>query len=378
MENTKIEWTDHTFNPWTGCAKVSPACDHCYAETMAKRAPSTLGGWGPGAERKRTRPDNWKGPVRWNKAAEKPACERDTDGDGNCDRHPGGCPTRRPRVFCASMADWLDAEVPIEWLADLLQLIHDTPNLDWLLLTKRPENWSGRLLDVLHLERWGEGDDTTEAGHCLEEWYAGNAPPANVWFGVTVENQAMADLRIPQLLAIPARIRFLSMEPLLGPVDFGRIRIPHNMPWSALDGHGADGEHARCAQHAPGHCLGNCPHRYKPISWVIAGGESGPGARPSHPDWFRGIRDQCAAAGVPFFFKQWGAWVPGRFDEYYPEGKPLTCMKPCGEISWWAGDSDTTINYSTNYDESDQPITRESKAAAGRRLDGKEHSAFPV
>lgn len=219
-ENSGIEWTTHTFNPWIGCTKISPACDHCYAETWDNR----FGGerWGPKAPRTRTK--SWSGPRKWNRLAE------------------GG--TTRPRVFCASLADVFDNHRSIEsaWRADLWALIKETPNLDWLLLTKRPQNITKFLP-----EDWGNGY-------------------ANVWLGMTVENQAEYDKRKASFLSVPAAIRFLSMEPLLGPVDLG----------------GANG-----------------------INWVIAGGENGPTHRPMDIDWVRFIRDQCAESNTAFLFKQW-------------------------------------------------------------------------
>lgn len=301
MKNSKIEWTDHTFNPWIGCTKVSPGCANCYAESLDKRWGHKS--WGPGASRRRTSAANWRQPLAWNKAAEKAYLSL-------AHSTPAGTPIPfvRPRVFCASLADWLDDEVPIEWLADLLDMIRKTPHLDWLLLSKRPRNWDNRvgaacswmspLGPYAATKRW------------LFEWLGGwerenHRTPANIWIGTTVEDQARADERIPHLLRIPARVRFLSCEPLLGPVDcdFGHPK------WRTAESY----------------------HSY--IHWVICGGESGPRARPMHPAWARSLRDQCAAAGVPFFFKQWG--------------------------------------------EHDQNGKRVGKHTAGRLLDGKEHNAFP-
>ena len=222
-ENSGIEWTTHTFNPWIGCTKVSPACDNCYAEVWDNR----FGGerWGPHAPRTRTK--TWGNPVKWNRQAEGQA--------------------ERPRVFCASLADVFDNHKSIDaaWRRELWALIDQTPNLDWLLLTKRPQNvWKFAPARWLH-----------------NQW------PAHVWLGTTVENQSEADRRIPSLLSVPARTRFLSCEPLIGPVDLSR------------------------------HING--------LDWVITGGESGPHYRTADPDWFRSLRDQCGAAGVPFLFKQW-------------------------------------------------------------------------
>lgn len=212
--------------------------------------------WGKGQARSRTGAENWKKTRQWNKAAEGTAV--------------------RPRVFCASMADWLDEEVPIEWLADLLTLIHDTSNLDWLLLTKRPENWRERMEKAGAC--WG---NEWQRMLWLEDWLKGQAPE-NVWIGTSVEDQTRADERLPILCTIPARIRFLSCEPLLGPVDVSDYLD------DLTDG---------------GYVPGSAP-----IQWVICGGESGPGARPMAAEWARGLRDQCTESGTAFFFKQWGAF----------------------------------------------------------------------
>lgn len=244
--DTKIEWADHTFNPWIGCTAVSPACDHCYAERLAHRFGVA---WGPHAERRRTSESNWRQPLAWNRKALREG--------------------RRFRVFCASLADVFDNQVPAEWREDLWALIHDTPHLDWLLLTKRPQN----IWKMLPGSAPVEGRD----GHSRQVWRRGWP---NVWLGTTVENQAEADRRIPHLLAVPAAVHFLSCEPLLCPVAIREHWLIRHHPGGAR------------------------------IDWIIAGGESGPKARASHPDWFRSLRDQCRDAGVPFFFKQWGEWAP--------------------------------------------------------------------
>lgn len=257
MEGSKIEWCDHTFNPWVGCTKVSPGCAHCYAEAMNKRFKG--GNWGPGAPRRRTSEANWRKPVQWNKTAEKQQQLPIPENGGRF---------RRPRVFCASMADWLDEEVPIDWLADLLALIRKTPHLDWLLLTKRPEKWDDRIGEVLC-------GLTGDAYDWLWDWIAAE-PPHNVWIGTTVEDQARADERIPELLKIPAPVRFLSCEPLLGPLDL----------YENQDGF-----------------YGSIPDG---IHWVICGGESGPGCRPMEKAWAASLRLDCRGAAVPFFMKQLG------------------------------------------------------------------------
>lgn len=221
-ENSKIEWCDHTFNPWVGCAKVSAACTNCYAESWAKRTGQD-GLWR--GERRRTSPANWRKPLVWSRTT------------------PGA------RVFCSSLADvFEDRDDLIEWRQDLMRLIRETPNLTWLLLTKRPE----------HMARWFERVDTV---------------PTNVWVGTTVEDQQRADERIPHLLRVPAPVRFLSVEPMLEPVNLS--------PWLAPT--------------VPG------PSR---IHWVIVGSESGSRRRPTALAWVYDLRAQCVNRGIPFFAKQ--------------------------------------------------------------------------
>ena len=224
-KDSKILWTNHTFNPWIGCTKVSPGCDHCYAERFADTRMGKVV-WGPGNRRIRTAKSTWQQPLAWDRAAAK-------TGD-------------RTLVFCASLADVFDPEVPTKWRDELYHLIAITKNLTWLLLTKRPENMTTMLP-----ASWGDGTG----------W--------NVWLGVTAEEQRCADYRIPILLSVPAKLRFVSCEPLLGPV--------HLESW-----------------------LGE-----KQVAWVIAGGESGPQARRMRSEWVRSLRDQAEVAKVPFLFKQW-------------------------------------------------------------------------
>jgi protein gp37 len=338
-EMTKIEWADHTFNPWVGCTKVSPGCAHCYAEAHDNRFGG--GHWGKGAPRQRTSEANWRKPVQWNRAAVlcencggafTSPCHHFTDA-----AQTHRCPNvatgyRRPRVFCASLADWLDDEVPIEWLADLLGLIHATPSLDWLLLTKRPQNFHSRIEAALEPASW------PGRSRYVRDWLQGT-PPANVWIGTTVEDQQRLDERIPELLKIPACVRFLSCEPLLGPIDFAK---------------------------------GGCAAWMGLIEWVICGGESGPRARPMHPDWARSLRDQCAAAGVPFFFKQWGEWFPGHTnDGFIPDEDHLECGVPeFGRVDVHAFPPERDGTY--------QEMGRLGKRKSGRVLDLREHDAFPA
>lgn len=300
MQNTNIEWTDHTLNFWWGCTKVSPACTHCYAESVAKvfgkRLFGTVPTWGAGQPRFQRLEAARKEAIAMNKRAQKVAQKWDHEAAELISRGsvPPTFKPRRPRVFVNSMSDWLDAEVPIEWLAYLLETIHLCPNLDFQLLTKRPENWETRIMSSLkHIEAipddWSSRAPETKTGEMINEWLGENPPP-NVWIGTTVEDQTRADQRLPNLLQIPARIRFLSCEPLLEKID---LRIPQ----------------LRGAMDDP-RFGGNFRDFREALHWVIAGGESGGQARPTHPDWFRSLRDQCAAAHVPFFFKQWGEWYP--------------------------------------------------------------------
>lgn len=220
-ENTKIEWTDHTFNPWIGCTKVGPACDFCYAESLSNRYGWVT--WGPHGERKRTSPANWRKPIAWDKAAAKAGV--------------------RHRVFCASLADWLDNQVPAQWREDLALLIDETPNLDWLLLSKRIQNFDKHA-----------------------PWHSDNLP-SNVWLGITCASQDEFDRDYPKLAAVNARVRFISYEPALAPLIY----------------------------------VGGVSPR---PNWIICGGESGHSARMMRPEWARDIRDACKTHGIAFFMKQ--------------------------------------------------------------------------
>jgi protein gp37 len=261
-KTTAISWCDHTFNPWIGCTKVSPGCANCYAETQNKRYNWNPEGWGPEKPRRRTSDTYWREPIKW---AKKAACIE--------------------RVFCSSLADVFDPEVPLEWQMQLFDLINQTGDcesldvcgvgLEWLLLTKRPENIAAMIPD------W---------------WLAG--PPPYVRIGVTAENQEMADKRIPELLKVWKGKNFVSYEPALGKINFLRAVCGNNI------------------------CSQSISHQIRQISaidWVITGGESGAGCRPMDLDWARSARDQCKVAGVPFFFKQVGGF-PQKQDD--PEAWP--------------------------------------------------------
>lgn len=378
--NTRIEWCDHTFNPWWGCSAVSPACDNCYARRQAQR----FGGiaiFGEGFPRKTfSDPGHWNEPRQWNAAAKKSGV--------------------RQKVFCGSMCDifersdaavvdrsermlWVCDREPDRWIAmrppetllpmekrnlaeglfrplllddvrrRLFDLIERTPQLDWLLLTKRadnpwqmaPSHWLGGWCQ----ECGGRGytKASLEAVDACYECGGGSAPqwPDNAWMGMTVEDQQRANERIPHLLKLPAPVRFVSCEPLLSEVVLNY-----------------------------GEMIGATPLQPGPrngIDWVIAGGESGPAARPSHPAWFRSLRDQCKVTGVPYFFKQWGEWrtfndvdeLPGTVSDT----TPVCLVKRDGAV----------IRPYCNLDGPGQQMVRVGKKRAGRTLDGREWSEFP-
>lgn len=246
MKDSHIEWTDNTFNPWIGCTKVSPGCDRCYAEFSASTRWKRVTGWGPKHARRRPSRQTLAAPHKWNRAAEKAG--------------------RRERVFCASWADVFDDHPSIkqEWRKSLWRTIRDTPALDWLLLTKRPENFE-RFLPP----EWGDGYE-------------------NVCLMVTAEDQKRVDSRIPILLETPARWRAISVEPMIDAVDLTKY----------IDA----------------------------IDWVIVGGESLKGARPMNPNWVRCVRDLCEESNTRFLFKQWGFCHPDRVSEKvhrFPDGEKV-------------------------------------------------------
>lgn len=353
MEHTKIEWCDHTFNPWEGCQKVGPGCDHCYAETRnARFAGGQPINWGPGAPRRRTSSANWRKPLKWQSQA------------AEFFKQHG----RRQRVFCASLADVFDNMVDLQWRVDLFRLISATPDLDWLLLTKRIGNARPMIADA---------SATVEFNNPQIKPWTTAEPWSNVWIGATVVNQEEADRDIPKLLAVPATKRFLSIEPMLGPIDL--LATGDTL--------------CRCEG-----CLNmSRQHPDSPglqrIDWVICGGESGPNARPMHPDWARLLRDQCAAARVPFLFKQWGeytshevdkdGWNPhlpcidhhgrecalSRGEDNRNAGEPWWFLPPWPGRGTWGPDGI-------------QPgvleVRKVGKKAAGRLLDGIEHNEFPI
>jgi protein gp37 len=314
-KDSKIEWTDHTFNPWLGCSKVSIACDHCYAERMGARMHVP---WGVNTRRRKTK--TWRDPVRWNKQAKKAATEG---------WH------RRPKVFCGSLCDVFEARPELdEWRDELWELVAETTDLTWLLLTKRPMN-------VLH--------NVPPSWH--DDW------PGHVWVGTTVEDHPKAEHRLRYLCNIPAPVRFVSCEPLLGEVDFTRVRLTPYSTANVLNGEVRDSR---------GRIEMLQSLQIRPVDWVIAGGESGAKARITDPNWVRKLRDDCETAKTPFFFKQWGEWAPSaNWDGIPDEDAPRdtgTVMLPV--------DPERPSGWSIK-------MRRVGKKNAGKLLDGHEWTQSP-
>lgn len=312
-DKSAIEWTDATWNPVTGCTKVSPGCDRCYAETFAERFRGVPGHHFEQGFDLVLRPERLDQPLRW---------------------------TKPRRIFVNSMSDLFHKDVPDDYIVDVFKTMWWAPQHTFQVLTKRHGRMRSLLPRIETALRQIEGDLALVDCPTPLTW-----PLPNVWLGVSVEDQRWADIRIPALLDTPAAVRWVSAEPLLGPVY---LAIPLAPRW--------DGGPRRDSAlvEACGVCNGwgtDCGiagthfvRRSNGLDWVVAGGESGPGARPMHPDWARSLRDQCSAAGVPFLFKQWGEWAPGDSRDYGDVGS----------------------------------MRRVGKKAAGRELDGRTWDEYPA
>jgi protein gp37 len=327
---SSIEWTDETWNPVIGCTRVSPGCDHCYIERtppfrmagnrfLLDGEPSHAVGSTTGVM---VRPDRLATPLRW----------------------------RKPRrVFVNSLSDLFHARVSDEFIAEVWAVMGVTPWHTYQVLTKRP----GRMRAMLSRDSWFDAVERAAERLDLDAARIPDGPLPNVWGGVSVETQQWADVRIPLLVATPLAVRFLSCEPLLGPVGI------NDLLWTG------------------------------DIDWVIVGGESGPGARPMHPNWARSLRDQCTAAGVPFFFKQWGEWAPA---EWKPERWPSENDVRADSVGATHAHTGNRLPDGTYYlyEPPHRPssserrpggdhagIRRVGKRAAGRELDGRTWDEYP-
>jgi protein gp37 len=295
-DNTGIEWTDATWNPTTGCTKVSAGCDHCYAETIAHRFAGTAAY--PDGFEPTLRPERLELPLRW---------------------------TRPRRIFVNSMSDLFHDDVDPGYIAQVWATMARAPRHTFQILTKRHARMRSLVAGDLYDQVVAELSLAT--GH-LEQRIVWPLP--NVWLGVSVESQQWAGIRIPALLGTPAAVRFISAEPLLGPIE--------------LHPYWTDGR----PQYGPAETLERGPR----LDWVIAGGESGRGARPMHPDWPRSLRDQCVNNDVPFLFKPWGEWRPTRADDSLER-------RPVVEIDG-------------------RTMRRVGKKTAGRELDGRTWDQYPA
>lgn len=330
-ENSKIEWTDHTFNTHWGCSEISPGCDNCYAKRLAARFGY---GWGDDAAKREFGEKHWDELLRWDRKARDEGVRR--------------------RVFTNSMSDLFDKFAPSGVRERHFDYVERTPNLDHLLLTKRIGNVA-RMVPPRWLEPGG--------------W------PANAWLGATVVNQEEADRDIPKLLAVPARVRFLSIEPMLGPINLADMQADGGDAYlDPLTAWTAEEMTEMWGEPTPAH-----PR----IDWVICGGESGPHARPMHPAWARSLRDQCAAAGVPFLFKQWGEWTPDDWGER-PGLRDTAGVLPSGEFLLMSAgyvppfDDGVRLAAAGNVRLDGRTLMdRVGKKAAGRLLDGRAHDGFP-
>ncbi|MFA4084288.1 phage Gp37/Gp68 family protein [Mycobacteroides salmoniphilum] len=335
-DKTGIEWADSTWNPITGCDKVSPGCDRCYAETFAERWRGTEGHYFEHGFDVQLRPDKLALPLRW---------------------------TKPRRIFVNSMSDLFHDKVPDDYIANVFAVMARATQHTFQVLTKR----HGRMRSLLSsdLFRRRMYDYLVSIDYAWIRDKPLSWPLPNVWLGVSAEDQKRADLRIPALLDTPAAVRFVSAEPLLGP-----IRLDADwLPISCRD----------C------NCDSGCnpPANWRWIDWVIVGGESGHGARPMHPDWARSLRDQCVAAGVPFLFKQWGEWAPAPW--YGPDGATHAFtggLYRDGAGVWVQNFMELGHNPMSGERDRETPpgaqgVRRVGKKRAGRELDGRTWDQYP-
>jgi protein gp37 len=316
MAESKIEWTEKTWNPITGCTKISEGCRNCYAEPMANRLQAM-------------------GQIKYTHGFEKVVCHEKALEEPLKWKKP--C-----KIFVCSMADLFHDDVPFDFIAKIFETMEKCPQHTFIVLTKRPE----RMVEFI--------GGTSGAGL--------SAPPLpNVWFGVTAENQEQADKRIPILLQIPAAKRFVSIEPMLGPIDL--TDLAEDFPGKGHTDEDIQGGGGHMdALYYDGNPIDDPRYEGATLDWVIVGGESGKNARPIHPNWVKTIRDQCNTEDIPFFFKQWGEWKTE-----YREGTKVDMeyLKDNQTVAMGDGKTNHVL------------YTRVGKKKAGRLLDGKEYSEAP-
>lgn len=355
-EASLIEWTDATWNPVTGCSVVSPGCTNCYAMKLAgTRLKHHASRKGLTVETKAG--PVWSGQVRFNHEwIEQPLSWR-----------------RPRRIFVCAHGDLFHEDVPLDWIAWVYGVAiaaHHLRGHTFQVLTKR----AARAREVLNsdtfwdlandyagqyvMDRVDPLDRRSDDARATCDAYSPENPPPGIWLGVSAEDQVRADARLPDLLATPAAVRFVSVEPMLGPVDLAWALSRKRLDIAA--------GFLKRGQFSPG------LETLAPLDWVILGGENAADARPMHPAWVRDVRDDCAEAGEAFFFKQWGAWTPGENVTRQTGVVPVA--------SWFDGrwDFDTESLASTDGTVDDEPdLYRVGKKAAGRLLDGVEHNGMP-
>lgn len=310
MASTSIQWTNKVWNPVTGCTKISLGCAHCYASRMAHRLNGRYGyPLAPNEFKVTLHPDKLDAPLHWKKPS---------------------------MIFVDSMGDLFHKDVPDEYIERVFVQMAIAQRHTFQILTKRADRmklWFDWMTEKIKTSVWP----------AVASW-----PLLNVWLGVSAENQATADERIPWLLKTPAAVRFVSVEPMLGPVDLGAVSYQGDTKYF-LDV--LDGRYSTTPPRGMGNAFAHGLASMRPLTWVICGGESGPKARPMHPDWVRSVRDHCRATDTPFFFKQWGEWTPGERGRLYREQT----------IDWADG----------------QPMVKVGKEFAGKTLDGRQWIQFP-
>lgn len=318
-DRSKIEWTDTTWNPVQGCSRVSPGCENCYAERMARRFDKP-GMWGEGLTVVRNGKPGWSGDVRLREEIVEDPLR-----------------WRKPRrVFVCSTSDLFHEKVPFPYIARVFWTMMRAPKHTFQVLTKRPRR-------AVEFFRWLNESPAEElAPHVNERAMSPYFPPEHVHIGVSAEDQKRLMERVPYLMHIPASVRWLSAEPLLGPLDLGWLDYPDGRihPLQGL-----------------WHEDGTGTVRRRCLDWIVVGGESGQGARPMHPDWVRDIRDACEEHDVPFFFKQWGEFGP----------------VPDGEADFWLSEAGERYHYDCG-----APMRRLGKHRSGRELDGRTWDEQPL